>query len=195
MRLLAICTVVLASGVGTAAFATMHEQPFPATRIETSRPAPPSTSSGPAPLRLAQPAQSGQPGRGGDGGGLPGLPGGRGGASGAAGGAGGGAMPPQYFDDPGLVQYCIRLMRSKGRVMSEDYEPEDCADYLAAISGNGAPGSAGGRAGADGPSISGGVGGKGGAAGAGRGGGRGGAGGAGVSGGGGGAGGAGGGAY
>lgn len=147
----------------------------------------------------------------GDGAGLPGLPGGRAGKSGRElARESGGRYAGSDFDDQSLVDYCIEVLRNKGRARSSgDTRPTDCMDlFIAAETGRaggrygqagepGEPGQSGRRGGdgADGASIDGGIGGQGGRAGAGPGGGAGGAGGKGVSGGQGGQGGRGGSAY
>lgn len=159
----------------------------------------------------ASDAEPGQPGRGGDGGGFPGAPGGRGGESGAPGGGRGGdggsvlfglprgpggrgAVGPAPEDlavDDAFVDYCVKVVQSRGRVTSDDFVPSDCAYYLMALDrlskyrsdGKAPPASAksgSAKDGSDGPSVGGGVGGRGGRAGSGPGGGTGGAGGAGV---------------
>lgn len=137
----------------------------------------------------------------GDGAGLPGLPGGRAGKSGrelareSGGRHTGGRYAGTDFDDQSLVDYCIEVLRNKGRTRSSgDTRPSDCMDlFIAAEMGRGGgrygqagePGQGGRRGGdgADGASIDGGVGGQGGRAGGGPGGGSGGSGGKGIGGG------------
>jgi hypothetical protein len=98
-------------------------------------------------------------------------------------------VPEEVAVDPLLVTYCVDVLQSRGRAISDDFIPSDCAYYLLALDRIAAaqrrgdplrPPSGYGADGPDGPSVGGGVGGRGGRAGSGPGGGRGGAGGAGV---------------